>query len=265
MKLIRFVTEKWPNGKCGLLTEGNGIEVLEGGLLDPIRKTGEVVRESEALRHLPPVDPPNIIAIGRNYADHAAELQSGIPEKPLMFIKATTALIAHGDNIVIPRAAPNAVDYEAELAVIIGRRAKNVPVEEALDYVLGYTCANDVSARDCQMNDGQWARGKSFDTFAPLGPHVVTDLDPSDLRVRMLLNGKVMQDQRTSDMAFGVAYLVSYLSHSITLLPGTVILTGTPGGVGFGRNPAVYLRPGDVCEVEIEGIGVLRNTVTNAS
>jgi 2-keto-4-pentenoate hydratase/2-oxohepta-3-ene-1,7-dioic acid hydratase in catechol pathway len=153
------------------------------------------------------------------------------------------------------------VDYEAELVVVIGRKAKKVSVEDALDYVFGYTCGNDVSARDCQASDGQWARAKSFDTFAPMGPYVVTGVDPSDLRVRMRVNGKTVQDQSTRDMIFGVAYLISYLSQGMTLMPGTVLFSGTPSGVGVARKPPLFLKPGDICEVDIEGIGVLRNPV----
>jgi 2-keto-4-pentenoate hydratase/2-oxohepta-3-ene-1,7-dioic acid hydratase in catechol pathway len=261
MKFVRIVTEKHPRGVYGLVADAGRIDLLRGGLFDPIEKTGEIVSESDLLRYLPPVDPPNILAFGVNYRDHADETNSKLPEKPLLFIKATTALTAHGDNIVLPRIAPEQVDYEAELCAVIGKRARNVPVEYALDYVFGYTCAHDVSARDCQSSDGQWARAKSFDTFAPVGPCVVTGLDPSDLRVRFRLNGAVMQDQSTCDLVFNVAFLVSYLSRGMTLLPGTLLLTGTPGGVGVSRKPPVFLRPGDVCEVDIEGIGVLRNPV----
>jgi 2-keto-4-pentenoate hydratase/2-oxohepta-3-ene-1,7-dioic acid hydratase in catechol pathway len=176
-------------------------------------------------------------------------------------MKANTAVIAHGQDIVLPHGSPDHVDYEAELCVIIGRRIRNISESEALDYVFGYTCANDVSARDAQKSDGQWVRAKSFDTFAPMGPYVETDLDPTNLRVVSRLNGKVMQDGNTKDMIFPVANVVSYLSQCMTLLPGTAILTGTPSGVGFARIPPVYLRPGDVSEIEIEGIGTLKNTV----
>ena len=170
-------------------------------------------------------------------------------------------MVGPGEAIVVPKAAPTQVDYEAELAVVIGKPARHVPVERALEYVLGYTCANDVSARDCQNGDGQWARGKSFDTFGPLGPWIETDLDPTNVRVQGRLNGKVMQEANTSLMIFSVAYLINYLSRCMTLLPGTVLLTGTPAGVGFARKPPVWLKGGDVYEVDIEGIGVLRNPV----
>jgi 2-keto-4-pentenoate hydratase/2-oxohepta-3-ene-1,7-dioic acid hydratase in catechol pathway len=157
---------------------------------------------------------------------------------------------------------PNEVDYEAELAVIIGKTAKNVPEERALDYVLGYTCGNDVTARDAQQKlDKQWARAKSCDTFCPLGPWLVQGLDPDSLGVKCRLNGQVMQDANTKDMIFGVRKLISYISHNKTLRPGDVIMTGTPEGVGVARNPQVFLKPGDSVEVEIEGIGILKNPV----
>jgi 2-keto-4-pentenoate hydratase/2-oxohepta-3-ene-1,7-dioic acid hydratase in catechol pathway len=261
MKLVRFVDAKHERGVCGIVQDNGEIEVLAGSLLEPIQRTGEIVHQRNMVRYLPPVDPPNILAIGQNYPMHVAEGKEQLPERPLMFIKATTSLSAHKDNIVLPKAAPNASDYEAELGVIIGRKAKHVSKEDALKYVFGYTCANDVSARDCQGADGQWARGKSFDTYCPIGPCVVTDLDPQNLRLQMRLNGKVMQDESTKNMIFNVAFLISYLSQVMTLLPGTVLLTGTPGGVGNARKPPVLLRPGDLCEVQIEGIGTLQNTV----
>lgn len=261
MKLVRFATARYPEGVYGLVGKEGTVRVLKGGLCDPPEETGESLEERDIRRYLPPVDPPNIMALGRNYREHAAETADELPKAPLLFIKATTALIAHGDEIVLPKAAPAQVDYEAELVAIIGRTARNVPIETALDYVFGYTCGHDVSARDCQQKDGQWARAKSFDTFAPMGPYVVTGVDPANLRIRMRVNGETVQDQSTKDMVFNVPYLVSYLSRSTTLLPGTAIYTGTPSGVGMARKPPLYLKPGDVCEVDIEGIGVLRNRV----
>jgi 2-keto-4-pentenoate hydratase/2-oxohepta-3-ene-1,7-dioic acid hydratase in catechol pathway len=261
MKFVRFTTQTFPRGVYGLVTGEGTIQILDGGLFDPPKPTGEEIPESSIRRYLPPVDPPNILAIGRNYREHAAETNADLPQAPLLFLKATTALIGHEDDIVLPAIAPSHVDYEAELVIIIGRTAKNVPVEASLDYVFGYTCGHDVSARDCQQNDGQWARAKSFDTFAPMGPYVVTGLDPNDLRIRMRLNGETVQDQSTKDMVFHAAYLISYLSHAMTLLPGTALYTGTPSGVGIGRKPPLFLKPGDVCEVDIEQIGVLRNHV----
>lgn len=215
-------------------------------------------------RFLPPVQPPNIFAIGRNYPAHAAETGARLPDRPLVFLKATTALIGDGEPIVLPAAAPAEVDFEAELAIVIGRRARRVPEAAALDYVLGYTCANDVSARDCQRSDKQWARAKSFDTFCPLGPWLVTpdELDPDRCAIRSRLNGRLMQDASTAAMLFSCRQLVSYLSQQCTLLPGTLILTGTPEGVGMARRPPVFLKEGDRLEVEIEGIGTLTNPVT---
>ena len=182
----------------------------------------------------------------------------------MIFIKATTSLAGPTDDIILPAIAPSEVDYEGELAIVIGRKAKNVPEDDAMDYVFGYTIANDISARDCQMKiDGQWARGKSFDTFCPMGPVVVQGVNGDDLAIQTRLNGKVMQQSRTSRLIFDIRKLVSFCSHNMTLLPGTVILTGTPEGVGFSRVPPVYLAPGDVVEIEIEGIGTLANRVVS--
>lgn len=261
MRFIHFVHPRLSCGVYGVLDGDASVDVIRGGLFDPPEKTGETVNIPEIERYLPPLNPPNILAIGRNYREHAAETDSDLPEAPLLFIKATSALIAHEDNIVLPAVAPSMVDYEAELVVIIGRTARNVPEERAQEYIFGYTCGHDVSARDCQAGDGQWARAKSFDTFAPMGPIVVTDIDPGEIRIRMRLNGVTVQDQSTRDMVFNVPFLVSYLSHSMTLLPGTAIYTGTPCGVGIARKPPLLLNPGDLCEVDIEGIGTLRNRV----
>jgi 2-keto-4-pentenoate hydratase/2-oxohepta-3-ene-1,7-dioic acid hydratase in catechol pathway len=187
--------------------------------------------------------------------------------EPLIFLKATTSIIGPEDPIVLPKAAPDEVDYEAELAVVIGVRAREVSPEDALRYVFGFTCANDVSARDCQKRrDKQWARGKSFDTFCPIGPLIVTvdELDPAALAIRARLNGAIVQDSNTSKMIFSVPQLVSYLSYQFTLLPGTLILTGTPAGVGAGRTPPVFLRAGDEISVEIEGIGSITNLVRDS-
>lgn len=212
---------------------------------------------------LAPLDPPNIFAIGRNYRAHAAETGSAVPERPLVFEKPTTSVIGPEERIVLPLSAPTEVDYEAELAIVIGRTARNVSENEALQHVFGYTCANDVSARDCQRSDKQWTRAKGFDTFCPLGPWIVTadEIRPDDLRIQSRLNGETMQDARSSDMIHSPAAIVSFLSHQFTLLPGTLILTGTPEGVGMARNPPRFLRPGDELQVEIESIGTLVNSV----
>ena len=185
-----------------------------------------------------------------------------MPDHPLLFIKATTSVIGPGEPIVLPRIAPSEVDYEAELCAVIGRCARHVSEDEALDYVLGYTCGNDVSARDCQLRlDGQWARGKSFDTFCPLGPWIETEIDPGNAPIRSRLNGKVMQESNTAQMLFSCARLISFLSSAMTLVPGTVIMSGTPSGVGFARDPQVFLKPGDTIRVEVDGLGVLENPV----
>jgi 2-keto-4-pentenoate hydratase/2-oxohepta-3-ene-1,7-dioic acid hydratase in catechol pathway len=220
--------------------------------------------EDEVVKRLAPVDPPNVFCIGLNYKAHAEESGAKFPEAPVIFIKATTTVTAPGAPIILPKSAPLEVDYEAELAIVIGRQAHRVSEADALNYVFGYTCADDVSARDCQTRiDVQWARGKSFDTFCPLGPHLVTadEVDGDHLGIRSVLNGNVMQDSNTSDMIFSCRHLVSYLSHQFTLLPGTVICTGTPEGVGFARKPPVFLRPGDEITIAIDQIGQLTNPV----
>jgi 2-keto-4-pentenoate hydratase/2-oxohepta-3-ene-1,7-dioic acid hydratase in catechol pathway len=216
---------------------------------------------------LAPVAPRGIFCIGLNYRHHAAETNAKIPERPILFMKGINAVQNPGDPILIPRFLPSEeVDYECELALVIRRACKNVRREHALDYVLGYTCANDVSARDWQIKWGgsQWCRGKTFDTFAPMGPCLVTPDEvpnPNNLPIRTLLNGEAVQDWNTSDMIFDVPTLIEFLSGSTTLLPGTVILTGTPQGVGMARKPPLWLKPGDEVTVEIEGIGRLTNPV----
>jgi 2-keto-4-pentenoate hydratase/2-oxohepta-3-ene-1,7-dioic acid hydratase in catechol pathway len=220
----------------------------------------------DSIEFLPAVYPSKILAIGRNYVDHAIEGGAAPPEAPLLFNKLTNSLSAHNAPIVLPSISVK-VDYEAELAVVIGRRAKRVSEAEALEYVFGYTLIDDVSARDLQFGDGQWTRGKGLDTFAPLGPFITTRDEIKDvqaLKIEGRLNGEVMQSSNTGKMIFKVAYLVSYLSQGITLEPGDVIATGTPDGVGVFRKPPVLLKAGDVFEVEIEGLGTLRNPVIAA-
>ena len=217
----------------------------------------------DSIEFLPAVHPSKILAIGRNYVDHAIEGGAVPPQAPLIFNKLPNSLSAHNAPIVLPTISQR-VDYEAELAVVIGRRAKRVSEADALDYVFGYTLINDVSARDLQFGDGQWTRGKGLDTFAPLGPFITTRDEIADvqtLKIEGHLNGQVMQSSNTGKMIFQVAYLVSYLSQGMTLEPGDVIATGTPEGVGAFRDPPVLLKPGDVYEVEIEGLGTLRNPV----
>jgi 2-keto-4-pentenoate hydratase/2-oxohepta-3-ene-1,7-dioic acid hydratase in catechol pathway len=207
--------------------------------------------------------PGKIVAVGLNYRDHAEEQGVPLPQAPLLFAKFSTSLSGPGDPIVLP-AVSQQVDYEAELGVVIGTRVKGVSVEHALEAVRGYVCVNDVSARDLQYADGQWTRGKSPDTFCPVGPELVPAAeipDPQSLRIRCLLNGEVMQDGNTANMVFGVAEIISYISRTSTLEPGDLILTGTPAGVGVFRDPKVRLQDGDEVTVEIEGIGSLTNPV----
>lgn len=220
----------------------------------------------DSIDFLPAVYPSKIIAIGRNYVAHAIESGATPPKAPLIFNKLPNSLSAHNAPIVLPTISAK-VDYEAELAVVIGRKATRVSESQALDHVFGYTLINDVSARDLQFGDGQWTRGKSLDTFAPLGPFITTRDEIQDvqaLKIEGVLNGQVMQSSNTSKMIFKVAYLVSYLSQGITLEPGDVIASGTPEGVGIFRKPPVLLKAGDVFEVKIEKLGTLRNPIVVA-
>ncbi|MFW6281861.1 MAG: fumarylacetoacetate hydrolase family protein [bacterium] len=258
MKIVRY--EYNNEISYGKLSD-NYIAEIEGDIFSDFEITGEKLSLDE-VNILSPVNPVNVIAIGLNYRNHVKESGHDMPEQPAIFLKASSSVVGDGDNIMLPVMAPEEVDYEAELAIVIAKEAKNVSEDEAKDYVLGYTCANDVSARDCQRRiDKQWARGKSFDTFCPLGPVIETELDPDNCNIKSTLNGEIMQNSNTSDMIFNISYLVSYISKNMTLLPGTVILTGTPEGVGFARKPAVFLREGDLIEIEIEGIGKLSNKV----
>ena len=260
MKVVRFEDS---SGKvcCGEWIAPDQARLISGDLYGSHEVTSQTAKIK---RLLAPVAPVNVIAIGLNYRRHAAEGGHQVPEFPLVFVKLTTSVIAPGDPILLPTDAPDEVDYEAELAVVIGKTARKVSEADALKYVLGYTCGNDVSARDCQVRrDKQWARAKGFDTFCPLGPCLLVDpkQDPNAFPIRARLNGKVMQDSNTADMIFSVPRLISYLSHQFTLLPSTVIMTGTPEGVGCARKPPVFLREGDSIAVEIDGIGELVNPV----
>jgi 2-keto-4-pentenoate hydratase/2-oxohepta-3-ene-1,7-dioic acid hydratase in catechol pathway len=262
MKIIRHQGPTGP-AYAALQPDGSARE-LAGDLFGSPRVTDRSVTPGKLLAPLVPV---NILAIGLNYRKHAEEGGKDVPERPMLFLKSTSSLQNPGDPIELPRTLESReVDYECELAVVIGRTCKNASRARALDYVLGYTCANDVSARDWQnrLGGGQFCQGKSFDTFCPLGPVLVTRdeiPDPNNLRIQTVLNGQSMQDWNTNDMVFGVAQLIEFLSASKTLLPGTVILTGTPQGVGFARKPPVYLKPGDTVTIEIEKIGSLTNPV----
>ncbi len=258
MKIARIET----NGQILYAALDNGrYNVLEGCIFDVCKLTGRFIEPADC-RLLAPVEPKQIIAIGANYRKHIEECGAKFPTAPLIFLKGVNALSYHNADIVLPAIAPDCVDFEAELAIVIGKDAKNITEEQVDDYILGYTCSNDVSARDCQLKlDQQWARGKSFDTFAPMGPVIATRLDGDNLDIKLTLNGKVMQKSSTSDMIFNCRHIVSYLSKCMTLYAGSVIMTGTPSGVGIGRTPNVYLREGDEVCVEIEGIGELRNKV----
>ena len=264
MKILRHLMPSGP-AYAALQADGSAREI-SGDLFGSFRVTQRVVKPGKILA---PVSPPNILAIGLNYRRHAEEGGKGVPERPMLFLKSTNSLQNPGDPIELPRRlASTEVDYECELAVVIGRACKNATRANALDFVLGYTAANDVSARDWQMRwgGGQFCQGKSFDTFCPLGPVLVTRdeiPDPNKLPIRTILNGKAMQDWNTDDMIFDVPTLIEFLSGSTTLLPGTVILTGTPHGVGMAQKPPRWLRPGDRVNIEIEKIGTLTNSVAN--
>ena len=213
--------------------------------------------------NLPLPRPGKVIAVGLNYKDHAAEAGVPLPEAPVLFTKFTTSLIANGENILRHKGVTQ-LDWEAELAVVIGKRASHVSESDALDYVSGYTCMNDVTDREAQSKDGQWVRSKSYDTYGPIGPVIIpaSDIpDPHNLKIEARLNGKTMQSSNTKNLIFNVPFLIAYISKTITLEPGDVITTGTPHGVGTFWKPPIFLQPGDVIEIEIEKIGILRNTV----
>jgi 2-keto-4-pentenoate hydratase/2-oxohepta-3-ene-1,7-dioic acid hydratase in catechol pathway len=245
----------------------DGLSLIERQVLDlersPSGIQGYLFQIPDVVLHAPISRPLKLIGIGLNYRDHAEETNIPLPAEPLLFGMYSNAIIGTEQAIVIPTMSGQ-IDYEAELAVVIGRRAHHVSVDDALNYVAGYTIVNDVTARDLQRSDRQWLRGKSFDTFAPMGPYLVTKTklgDANGLRIELRLNGKTMQKSNTDNMIFKVPDLVSHISRVMTLEVGDVISTGTPAGVGFVRNPPVFMKAGDVVEVELEGIGVLRNPV----
>jgi 2-keto-4-pentenoate hydratase/2-oxohepta-3-ene-1,7-dioic acid hydratase in catechol pathway len=249
MKIIRFQTSTGP--EFGIV-EGQAVYRAEGSYATGFQR-GELAGELSELILLSPCQPTKIVALGRNYAAHAAEHGSEVPSQPLIFLKPPSAVIGPGEPIVCPPQSAQ-VEHEAELAIVIGRRARRVTAADAWGYVLGYTCANDVTARDLQRSDGQWSRAKGFDTFAPLGPWIVTDLDPTDRAVACRVTDRVTQRASTTDMVFKIPQVIEFITAVMTLEPGDVILTGTPEGVS-------PIRPGDQVEVEVEGIGVLRNPV----
>jgi 2-keto-4-pentenoate hydratase/2-oxohepta-3-ene-1,7-dioic acid hydratase in catechol pathway len=252
MRIVRFELQ----GRTGYgILAGEKIEVLwstpyEGGLKNTV---GEIL-SLPVVKLLAPCEPSKIVALGLNYRDHAVEFGHPIPAEPLIFLKPTTAVIGPDDDIVYP-AISRRLDYEAELAIVIGRTCRYVRAEEARDYILGFTCLNDVTTRDLQKKDGQWTRAKSFDTFAPVGPWIETEIpDPDNLTVEAYLNGERRQHSNTKNLIFGIAAQVAFISRIMTLLPGDVIATGTPSGIG-------PMRPGDVVEIRVEGIGTLRNRI----
>jgi 2-keto-4-pentenoate hydratase/2-oxohepta-3-ene-1,7-dioic acid hydratase in catechol pathway len=256
-------------GKLAVLareSEHPAADVLREALAGQVDLAGGtvVVAEHEVTALAPVGSPSKVIAVGLNYPQHVAEAQEQRPAAPVLFAKFPSAIIGPGEPIRPPAQGPGQVDYEAEVGIVIGRAARDVAERDALGHVLGVVPCNDISARDVQFADGQWIRGKSFDTFLPVGPAIVTlDELPAglDLAIRCILNGSVMQDGRTGQMIFSIPFLVSYISRCCTLLPGDLILTGTPSGAGFARTPPVYLRDGDIVEVSLEGVGTLRNPV----
>lgn len=263
MKLIRHQASNGTIQHAALQPDGTARRI-EGDLFGDFNVTDEIITPGKLLA---PLQPTAIFCIGLNYRQHAEESNAAIPQYPVLFMKSPGAVQNPGDDIVLPRhLQSDEVDYECELAVVIGKTCKNVSKANALDYVLGYTCANDVSARDWQLKwgGGQWCRGKTFDTFSPLGPCLVTAdeiPDPQTLGIRTILNGERVQDWNTDDMIFGVAEIIAFLSGSNTLPAGTVILTGTPHGVGMAAQPPRWLKPGDVVTIEIDRIGALTNPV----
>lgn len=267
MKIIRYSDSSGQIHHAAQQADGSAL-VIEGCIFGSPKVTD---RKADVAKLLAPVDPRAILCIGLNYKFHAEESGMAIPQHPVLFMKSPGAVQNPGDPILLPSVLKSdSVDYECELAVVIGKAARNVKKADALDYVLGYTCANDVSARDWQKNGGggQWCRGKTFDTFCPLGPVLVTRDEipnPNALGIRTVLNGQAVQDWNTNDMIFDVPTLIEFLSADTTLLPGTVIITGTPQGVGMARTPPLWMKAGDSVTVEIEGIGSLTNPVQDAA
>jgi 2-keto-4-pentenoate hydratase/2-oxohepta-3-ene-1,7-dioic acid hydratase in catechol pathway len=249
MRLVRF---RFGDRIATGVVEGDAVRALAGTFFENPVPSGEEIPLDD-VRLLAPILPSKVVCLGKNYAAHAAEFGGEVPEEPLVFLKPSTSVSGPGDPIPLPPIS-NRVDYEGELAVVIGRIARNVRAEETFRYVLGYTCGNDVTLRDLQKKDDQWARAKGFDGSCPLGPWVETELDPIDVHLETRVNGEVRQSASTSDMVFGVATIIEFVTAFMTLLPGDVIMTGTPEGVG-------KLEPGDRVEVVIDGIGVLMNPV----
>ena len=250
MKIIRF--EYQGKEKYGYVMD-ELITIVRGDIFEGATETKETVPLKE-VKVLPPVVPSKVLGLGLNYRKHVEEINFEIPEEPLIFLKPPSSVIGHMDHIIYP-ANTNRVDYEGELGIVIGKKARHVNEEEALEYVIGYTVMNDVSARDYQDKEGQWTRGKGFDTFCPVGPVIATGLDPDNLKIETRHNGETVQSSNTNDMIFKAAHQISFISNVMTLLPGDLIATGTPSGIG-------PMKKGDVVEIEIEGIGVLKNFVS---
>lgn len=255
MKIARFSYQE--SIRYGIVDDGELVVLAGDPMFAGFETTGERVPLGEVALLAPVIPRSKVVCIGKNYHDHAAEMGGEAPAEPLMFLKPNTSVIGTGDVIVRPTSLTSHTDYEGELAVVIGRIAKNVPAERASEYIFGYTVANDVTARDLQRSDGQWSRAKGFDTFCPVGPVIETDLDLDSAAITTRVNGEVRQQGPVSDMIHGIGALVAYASAVFTLLPGDLILTGTPAGVG-------PFDAGDTIEIEVSGIGVLRNTARDA-
>lgn len=251
-RIVRFSHPDRPTPAYGVV-DGEVVDLIDPHPFVPHRVTGEQFRLGD-VRLLAPVLPSKIVCVGRNYAEHAAELGNELPQEPLLFLKPSTSVIGPYEPIRLPTDLAADFHHEAELAVVVGRLVSQVTPDQARAAIYGFTCANDVTARDLQRSESQWTRAKGFDTFCPLGPAIATDIDPDDVRVRCLVDGDIRQDGTTADLVFDVPTLVSYTSQVMTLLPGDVILTGTPAGVG-------PIRPGETVRIEIDGIGVLENPV----
>lgn len=254
MKIVRFLEQG--RARYGVL-EGEAVRPLEGAPYDGVRFAAQPAIPLKGLRLMTPVEPTKILAVGLNYRDHALEMGEALPIEPTIFMKPLSCLVGDGDTVRLPSILTRRVDYEAELVAVMGRRAQNISEAEVWDYILGYTCGNDVSARDIQQQGKQWDFCKGADTFGPVGPWIETELDAGNLDIRMRVNGELRQHSNTNQLVFSVPFLVSFLSRWMTLEAGDIIFTGTPSGVG-------PLSHGDVMEVEIQGLGILRNPVTKA-
>lgn len=252
MRIVRFVSGKQP--RYGVV-EDTVVREIEGDVFGAFAVTDRT-HSLKRIRFLAPTEPSKIVGVGLNYHDHAEEMKVRAPDEPIIFLKSPTAALPHGGRIIYPKSCGR-LDYEAELGVVVKRIARAVPVEKAHRYILGYVCFNDVTARDLQRKDGQWTRAKSFETFAPFGPWIETNLDLSDAPIRAFLNGVIRQESNINNLIFEVPHLIHFISTVMTLCPGDVITTGTPSGIG-------PMRPGDTIEIEVEGIGRLRNTVVAA-